>query len=373
VTCGLGTLDPGDQAVVTVQVLATQAGDFENIAVASSSVPDSNPTNDDDQEQVDVDDPTLIPGQICEPFEMGLTRIAGPTRIETAIEGSRALFCDGEATAVVLTRSDLFPDAQAGTPLAIDLDAPLLLSEPASLNPVTEAEILRVLQPGGTVYLLGGTVALSDAVEQRIQDLGFDTVRYGGANRYGTAAIIADEGMGNPATLLATNGDNFPDSVVAGAAALNAGNGTGMAAVVLTSDETVPPETAQYLAGRDGETVIAIGGPASRAFPDGVEAVFGDTRYTTSAAVADRFFSAPSIVGLATGADFADALTGGAVIGRGDVGPGPMLLTDPLVLPAPIQAYLSTNDATIQAVAVFGGDVAISPAVVTAVQQELGM
>jgi hypothetical protein len=101
--------------------------------------------------------------------------------------------------------------------------------------------------------------------------------------------------------------------------------------------------------------------------------VFGDTRYTTSAAVADRFFSAPSIVGLATGADFADALTGGAVIGRGDVGPGPMLLTDPLVLPAPIQAYLSTNDATIQAVAVFGGDVAISPAVVTAVQQELGM
>ena len=105
--------------------------------------------------------PPPPPPGACVPFDPGPVRVMGVTRIETAIASSQRVFCDGEALGVVLTRSDLFPDAQAGTPLAIDKDAAMLLSEPATLNPATEAEILRVLPAGGTVYLLGGTAALS--------------------------------------------------------------------------------------------------------------------------------------------------------------------------------------------------------------------
>src|SRR5690606_29693273 len=140
-------------------------------------------------------------------------------RIETSVEVSQEVFGDGEAGAVVLTRADDFPDAQAGAPLAVDRDAPILLTAPAALHPVTEAEIVRVLPEGGTVYLLGGTVALSEAVEDRLVELGFEVVRLGGVNRFATAAIIAGEGLGHPAVLLATNGGDFADSVVAGAAA----------------------------------------------------------------------------------------------------------------------------------------------------------
>ncbi len=57
--------------------------------------------------------------RVCRSTYDGPMRVEGVTRVETAIAVSQVLFCDGEADGVVLTRSDLFPDAQAGTPLAI--------------------------------------------------------------------------------------------------------------------------------------------------------------------------------------------------------------------------------------------------------------
>ncbi len=188
-------------------------------------------------------------------------------------------------------------------------------------------------------------------------------MRYGGANRFGTAAIIADEGLGNPDTLLAANGGRFADSVVAGAVAQAAGTETQPAAVILTSDENIPPETADYLASRsDDPRTIAIGGAAARAFPE-VEGIFGATRFETAVMVAERFLEAPRIVGLATGLNFADALTGGTLIGRLEIGPGAMLLTDPADLPDAVAAYLIAHRDTIRAVLIFGGTGAVSVAV----------
>lgn len=43
---------------------------------------------------------------------------------------------------------------------------PLLLTTSGSLDAVTKAEIRRVLKPGGTVFLLGGTAVLSAAVAE---------------------------------------------------------------------------------------------------------------------------------------------------------------------------------------------------------------
>ena len=320
VTCALGTLANQATGTITITVEGTEVGTFDNVAAVDSSTPDPNDENNTDDGTVVVEDPGPGP---CVPLDDdGPMRVEGVTRVETAIAVSQVLFCDGEADGVVLTRSDLFPDAQAGTPLAILKDAAMLLSEPASLNPATEVEIQRVLPAGGTVYMLGGTAALSQAVEDRIVELGYTAVRYGGANRFGTAAIIADEGLGNPDTLLAANGGRFADSVVAGAASLAAGGGTELAAVILTSDENIPPETAAYLASRsDDPTTFAIGGAAAMAFPD-VEGIFGATRFETAVMVAERFFEAPRIVGLATGLNFADALTGGTLIGRWRSGRG---------------------------------------------------
>ena len=93
--------------------------------------------------------------------------------------------------AVVLARADSFPDALAGTPLAAAKSAPLLLTGSASLDSRTMAEIQRVLTPGKTVFLLGGSVALSPSIANTLGAAGYAdralrgrrSLRHRGANR----------------------------------------------------------------------------------------------------------------------------------------------------------------------------------------------
>ena len=79
-------------------------------------------------------------------------RIAGASRLATAIGVSQDQFpTTGSATAVVLARSDTFPDALAGGPLAAKVGGPLLLTPPSGLDPTVQAEIVRVAAAGSTV------------------------------------------------------------------------------------------------------------------------------------------------------------------------------------------------------------------------------
>ena len=88
--------------------------------------------------------------------------LGGPDRIDTAILISKNSFpTAGSAQAVVLARADLFPDALAGAPLAVAKGGPLeltSLSGPSFIDPRTVTEIQRVLTPGKTIFVLGGTV-----------------------------------------------------------------------------------------------------------------------------------------------------------------------------------------------------------------------
>jgi uncharacterized repeat protein (TIGR01451 family) len=278
-------------------------------------------------------------------------RLAGVDRIDTAIAISRDLFDPGDASAVVLARSDVFADSLPGTPLAVTRDAPLLLTGPTALDSRTRSEIQRVLPAGRTVYLLGGTGALSAGVESSIRSLGYVVVRLSGSDRYQTAVKIA-ENLGNPTTVLLATGVNFPDGLSAGAAAaiLNA-------VVLLTNGSSMPPSTASYLSQHPG-TVYAVGGPAASARPSAI-AIVGADRYETARKVADRFFSAPFVVGLASGENFPDALSGGSHIG----GAGPLLLVRQADLPSTTKSYLLTHHSSILFGFVYGGTGAVSEGV----------
>src|SRR6202522_3690503 len=121
-------------------------------------------------------------------------RIDGQDAIGTSIAVSQAEFpTAGLAPAVVLARSDFFSDALAGGPLAAAVGGPLLITEGAdqssSLDPEVQAEIQRVLAPGGTVYILGGALALSSNIDATLSNLGFKTVRLAGTDEYGTAVL----------------------------------------------------------------------------------------------------------------------------------------------------------------------------------------
>ncbi len=297
------------------------------------------------------------------PNDPVVIRVDGPDRIGTAVDSSRTAFPNaGSARAAVLARSDLFPDALAGVPLAVAKQGPLLLTTPDALSPATERELQRVLPSGSTVYVLGGEAAVSTAVAARVQSLGYTVVRFAGTDRYETAVLISRDGLGAPSVYLLASGIDFPDALSAGAAAARQSGG-----VVLSAGTALPEVTAAYLASRAGATVTAIGGPAAAALPT-APSVVGADRYETAVRTAERFFTAPPVAGIASGVTFPDGLTGGAVVGRFG---GPMLLTNPAVLPAVVGTYLRSVRTTLAITIVFGGPAAVSDGVEAQVEATL--
>jgi hypothetical protein len=290
-------------------------------------------------------------------------RIAGADRLGTAIAASQHGFKDGTAKAAVLARSDDFPDALAGTPLAVKVGGPLLLTPPDHVDAAVAAELQRALPSGSTVYLLGGLGALSTTVESEVGDLHYKAVRYAGATRDGTAVAVAHLGLGDPGTVLEATGLSPFDALAAGAAAAHAG-----AAILLTDGSAASPETAAYLAAHSADKRIAIGGPAAAADPAATSLVGAD-RDATSVLVAQHFFSNPSTVGVATDSGFADALSGGADVARAS---GPMLLVPTLPpLRATTSGYLGSVSPTVTSVLAYGGNNAIGGSELSAIQAAL--
>ncbi len=303
-------------------------------------------------------------GAVCDPSAPSVTRLAGPDRFATAIAVSVEHFPDADsAGAVVLARSDDpngFADALAGGPLAVARNAPLLISSTDTLSAAVATEIDRVLPDGGTVYLLGGPAALSPAVQDDLEQAGYETVRLSGDDRYGTAVAIADE-LGNPDLVVIATGESFADALT-GSAAAGANDG----AVLLTSGDTPNPATTAYLAEHSPQRVFAVGGPAAAAFPTATPVV-GSDRYDTAIKVAEALFDQPTVAGVARGDAFPDALSGGAHIGA--LG-GPMLLSQTDTLTPGVEAYVCSLDAAGQ-LYLYGGTAALSGGVLSSLQQTL--
>jgi hypothetical protein len=298
-------------------------------------------------------------------------QIYGTDAIGTSIAISQAEFpTAGSAQAVVLARSDFFSDALAGGPLAAAIDGPLLLTEgtpeSASLDPRTQAEIQRVLPTGGTVYILGGDLALSPNIDTTLQGLGYTVVREAGADEYATAVDIAEQ-LGNPTTIFEATGLTFYDALSAVPAAIEE-----HAAILLTDGSTQAPETATYLAAHPGDTRYAIGGPLAAYGADPTATpIYGQDLFSTSAAVAAQFFPNATIFGAATASEFSDALGGGVYMATGGR-MGPLLLVNPTApLPTEILPYLASLAVGTQGY-VFGGPLAVGADVLAALQAAVG-
>src|SRR5690625_582221 len=171
--CGPETLEPGETLVCTEVYTVTQddvdAGEVINAAATTGE-------DEDSGEDVGDDDEIVIPYEpeapVCPPTESsteGLERLSGENRVETALAISQDRWtdeCVGEFDSVVLARADVYADALAGTPLAAEVEAPILITASNELYDNVAAEIDRLLPDGdGTVYLLGGTEALDETVE----------------------------------------------------------------------------------------------------------------------------------------------------------------------------------------------------------------
>lgn len=310
--------------------------------------------------------------------ERELVRVAGADRYETALQASANAFAGG-APAVVLATGANWPDALGGSALAGAVRGPLLLTTPKRLPDAVRAEIARL--GASRVYILGGTAAVASTVESDLVGMlgRSGVVRLGGPDRYETARLVAEEtvrvfGGGYSGDALVATGANFPDAT--GGAALAAALGR---PILLAN----PGSGAVYIPAATRRVTI-IGGTA--AVSSGVEQTLkarlgasnvaragGTNRYETAVLVAQMGVAGGMTwdgVSIATGANFPDALAGGAMLGaRGSV----MLLTRPDVLSAEVEAVIVANREGIETVFIFGGTNAVSTDVEDALRAALMM
>ena len=194
-----------------------------------------------------------------------------------------------------------------------------------------------------------------------------DPDRWYGSTRYDTAAAIALAAFPDgAATVYLATGLSFPDALAGSAAA-----GKAKAPVLLTAPDALPAATASALGSLKPGRIVILGGTgavsdavasAAAAYAPTVVREGAADRYATAAAIALAAFPAgAATVYLATGQNFPDALSGGALAAA--LG-APVLLTAPDALPAATAAALASLKPA-HAV-ILGGTGAVSDAVAAA-------
>ena len=161
-----------------------------------------------------------------------------------------------EARNVILTRDDQFSDALAAAPLSKKLDAPILMTDSLNLDDRTLAEI-RALG-AQNVYIVGGTVAISQGIQDSLTSNGLTITRIAGQQGYDTAALVSSElGIDPTHTVYLANGQAIPDAIAISAFAAEQGN-----PILLTDRDSLPPSTIQALADLKVSNVVMLGGTA---------------------------------------------------------------------------------------------------------------
>lgn len=277
------------------------------------------------------------------PLELPVRRLAGATRIETAVAASASTFAPG-IDAVFVATAGAFPDALAVAPLAATVGGPVLLTHGGHLPEAVVEEVLR-LRPGRAV-VVGGEAAVSASVVERLGSLVEGPVeRVAGPDRFGTAAAVARR-MGSPTEVFVARGDDFRDALVVAplAARVNA-------PLLLVRPEEVPNATRSLL--EELTTVdplrrlTILGGPAAvganvatdlSAFAEEVTRVAGADSVGTAVEVSRALFpdgTTPASIFLATIADYPDALAGSVLAALSPASPtrqGARAVTGPILL-----------------------------------------
>jgi putative cell wall-binding protein len=302
-------------------------------------------------------------------------RVSGAGRYDTAVAISKANF--KVADTVVIATGENFPDALSGSGLCGAYRAPLLLTRHDQLPAAVLAEVSRL--GAKEAFIIGGAGVVNDSVKTALVGAGLTVRRLGGTTRYQTAALVAAEiaakaGAGFGKTALVARGDAFPDALALAPFAYS------QALPILL----VRPDGRSYSA-RDsiaalGVTKVLVAGGTAVVPPAVVaslgvpaERAGGTSRYDTAVAVAKygiaHAWGTPAFVGLATGANFPDALAGGPGCGANG---GVMLMTRRYPLDAASAAWLSANKAAVTKVQVYGGPGVVSAGARLKVKELLG-
>lgn len=260
---------------------------------------------------------------------------------------------------------------------------PVLFTNPGSLPSATAAELKRLLGPahpqlGGTpmVDIVGGTGAVSAAVETEIAGFGYRTTRTSDADPIGEAVSLNGANMTPNAgrqTVFVVSATDTP--AILSLEALGRGS-----ALLLTDDATMPavdePVINRFVSDSGSISIVAVGGQAQTALasswpgkPAGlsVTTLGGSDAQLNSLLIAERYSDGPTEVGISSTDSWQDALL------AANNGPQmPVVFVDPRKgLSADAAGWLDSSAASVGTVVVFGGTSAVPQQVITAAQNAL--
>ena len=324
----------------------------EAIAAAKAVLDDADATSKDVKDAADelqeAADALEIPV-----VEDEVVRLFGQGRYDTAYavaDQLKAVLGVEKFEAVVVATGKNFADALAGSYLAVEKNAPILLTNGKDDN-IAElhAYITANVAEGGTVYILGGEGAVPKAVDEIH---GYDVVRLFGDSRYDTnLEILKEAGVSGDSIIVAT-GKNFADSLSASAAKLPI--------LLVKPDATLNDDQKPVLDGMKNIYIVGGEGAVSAEYESELTAfgevtrVYGESRYDTSVEVAKTFCKDVDFAVVASGKNFPDGLCGGPLAAALDAS---LVLTKDGGADA-AAAYVAENEIT--SGYVLGGDSALT-------------
>lgn len=206
------------------------------------------------------------------PAAVGAMTLAQAGVFSLPVQG--ATVADPKRTAIVVSGLN-YPDAMAAGPVAsagarqagmgfsTPGGFPIILTDPTSLSPSAATALVNL--GIGNVLIMGGTAAMSSAVEGQIQSLtgSIRTLRFAGGDRFETAAqlatfevlrfadlfgtLVAGLGYSPPSTVWLVRGDDFADALAGGPVAATFGPTSPSPILLVTSATTVGPATTAFL------------------------------------------------------------------------------------------------------------------------------
>jgi putative cell wall-binding protein len=247
---------------------------------------------------------------------VGVNRVAGSNRWNTAFgvaDMVKATQNIDKFPAVIVANGNEFADALAGTYLATQKNIPILVTHVNNDKIMGQVKdyIKANVQPGGTVYVLGGDKAVDPKIATGLE--AYTVTRLAGSNRYKTnIEVLKATNLTGGNRILVATGRNFADSLSASA--------TGLPILMVHGNVKLQPYQIEYLntLGTNNEFII-IGGTSavsqevaeSLLAYGSVGRIEGKNRYETSIKIAETFFGTPRSAVIATGTGFADGLCGG--------------------------------------------------------------
>jgi putative cell wall-binding protein len=184
-----------------------------------------------------------------------VVRVAGVDRFETAAKLSAEKYPNGAPIVYVATGRS-YPDALAAGLGASNQEAPVLLTEPNGLPASTVTELQRL--GADHIIIVGGTGAVSRAVEQQLAQYAGTVERISGTDRYGTTAAVNNRAVSGTDTIFVVTGKTFGDALTGIPIAALTGSG-----VLMVGDGPLHAGVVSELQRLSPQNIIVLGGSAA--------------------------------------------------------------------------------------------------------------